>query len=138
MRSRVGSWSGGVCWPARRRPTIADAQAKIQAYAILREQNDLQFTHNLAQIPLGVTVTYANAHGRFSVADNLCGYGFAVIGENGAPVPLRDTAELPGHAVLFTAGNGIPPIRLTGFPPTSPAAEGVTGDPQQLQRRRRG
>ena len=105
---------------------IADAQAKIQAYGILREQNDLQFTHNLAQIPLGVTVTYANAYGRFSVADNLCGYGFAVIGENGAPVPLRDTAELPGHAVLFTTGNGIPPIRLTGFPPTSPAAEGVT------------
>ena len=52
---------------------IADAQAKIQAYGILWEQNDLQFTHNLAQIPLGVTVTYANAHGRFSVADNLCG-----------------------------------------------------------------
>ena len=51
-----------------------------------------------------------------------------MIGENGAPVPLRDTAELPGHAVLFTTGNGIPPIRLTGFPPTSPAAEGVTGD----------
>lgn len=103
---------------------IADAQARIQAYGILREQNDLQFSHNLTQIPLGVTVTYANAYGRFSVADNLCGYGFAVIGENGAPVPLRDTAELPGHAVLFTTGNGIPPVRLTGFPTTSPAAGG--------------
>jgi hydroxybutyrate-dimer hydrolase len=103
---------------------IADVQAKIQAYGILREQNDLQFSHNLTQIPLGVTVTYANAYGRFSVADNLCGYGFAVIGENGAPVPLRDTAELPGHALLFTTGNGIPPFRLTGFLPPSPAAEG--------------
>jgi hydroxybutyrate-dimer hydrolase len=99
-------------------------QAKIQAYGILREQNDLQFSHNLTQIPLGVTITYANAHGRFSVADNLCGYGFAVIGENGTPVPLRDTAELPGHALLFTTGNGIPPVRLTGFPPTSPSAGG--------------
>jgi hydroxybutyrate-dimer hydrolase len=107
---------------------IADAQAKIQAYGILREQNDLQFSHNLTQIPLGVTVTYANAYGRFSVADNLCGYGFAVIGENGAPVPLRDTAELPGHVLLFTTGNGIPPVRLTGFPPPSPAAAGDTED----------
>jgi hydroxybutyrate-dimer hydrolase len=105
---------------------IADAQAKIQAYGILREQNDLQFSHNLTQIPLGVTITYANAYGRFSVADNLCGYGFAVIGENGTPVPLRDTAELPGHALLFTTGNGIPPVRLTGFPPISPAAGGNT------------
>jgi hydroxybutyrate-dimer hydrolase len=48
---------------------------------------------------------YTNAHGRFSVLDNLCGFSFANTGATGAPAP-----QVPAlQAGIFATGNGVPP-----------------------------
>jgi len=71
-----------------------------------------------------LAVTQANAYARASVADNLCGYSFAVVDSTGAPVPLATVpANASGLAQIFAApfapvpapngwsgaGNAVPP-----------------------------
>ncbi|MDH3595153.1 MAG: D-(-)-3-hydroxybutyrate oligomer hydrolase [Rhodospirillales bacterium] len=89
--------------------TLADqaieAQAVINDYGILPEQNIVQPSHWFLFVPQAISVTYANAYGRVSVTDNLCAYSFAATGPDGAPVPLSTAAE----AALFSTSNGIPP-----------------------------
>lgn len=85
-------------WPA-------EAQAIINDYGILPEQNIVQPSHWTLYVPQGIAVTYANAYGRFSVLDNLCGYSFAATDGSGRPVALAPAAE----AALFVTANGIPP-----------------------------
>jgi len=55
---------------------------------------------------LPVTMAYANAYGRFSVADNLCGYSYAGVDAAGKPAPLAAAAL----ASVFGTGNGVPPM----------------------------
>jgi hydroxybutyrate-dimer hydrolase len=57
----------------------------------------------LAVLP--VTMAYANAYGRFSVADNVCGYSYAGVDATGKPaaVPAASLAQ------VFGTGNGVPP-----------------------------
>ena len=82
-----------------------EAQAVINAYGILPEQNIVQPSHWFIYVPQAISVTYANAYGRISVVDNLCAYSFAATGAEGTPVPLNAAAE----AALFGTSNGIPP-----------------------------
>lgn len=86
----------------------AEAQAIINGYGILEEQNALEPSHYF--IPLALTVTYANSYGRFSVADNLAGYSFAAIDTGCGPTQL----DAPVAAQLFSLANGIPPTPLNG------------------------
>ncbi len=83
----------------------AEAQAILNAYGFLPEQNLLQPVLWFSYVPQSIAVTYANAYGRFSVADNLCGFSFAAVDANAVPAPLPAAAE----AVLFGTSNGIPP-----------------------------
>ena len=84
----------------------AEAQAIINDYGILPEQNIIQPSHWQLYVPQSIAVTYANAYGRFGVEDRLCGYGFgATDPASGQPVPLPAIAE----ARLFGTSNGIPP-----------------------------
>jgi hydroxybutyrate-dimer hydrolase len=84
----------------------AEAQAIINDAGILPEQNLVQPSHWLLNVPQAVAVTYANAYGRFSVLRNLCGYSFAATDPvSGEPVPLAETAD----AILFGTSSGIPP-----------------------------
>ncbi|MDE3010643.1 MAG: D-(-)-3-hydroxybutyrate oligomer hydrolase [Pseudomonadota bacterium] len=63
-------------------------------------------THYATAAVPAVTLTYANAYGRFSVTDNLCGYSFgATSALTAAPAPLAAAAEVQ----LFASGNGVPP-----------------------------
>jgi len=80
-----------------------EAQQIINNYGILTEQNLVQPGYWFANVPQSISVTYANAYGRFSVADNLCDFSFGV-GAAGIP-PLAPTAE----ASIFGTSNGIPP-----------------------------
>jgi len=82
----------------------AEAQAIINDYGILPEQNELQPSHWFLRVPQGIAVTYANAYGRVSVTENLCGYSFGAT-DTTAPAPLSAAEE----AALFATGNGIPP-----------------------------
>jgi hydroxybutyrate-dimer hydrolase len=69
-------------------PTTAKIQASHYAFATL-----------------AVTMAYANAYGRFSVADNLCGYSYAATDAANRPVAIP-AASL---AQIFGTGNGVPP-----------------------------
>lgn len=82
----------------------AEAQAVIEGYGILADQNFLQPAYNAFFVPQSIAVTYANAYARAGVEQNLCDYSFAYA-ENGVPAPLPPAVA----ADLFATGNGIPP-----------------------------
>src|SRR5262245_9171683 len=52
----------------------SEAQAIINKFGILPEQNLVQPGYWFAYVPQSISMTYANAYGRFSVLDNLCNY----------------------------------------------------------------
>jgi len=81
-----------------------EAQKIINDFGILPEQNLVQPGYWFAFVPQSISVTYANAYGRFSVLDNLCNYSFAATAA-GVPAPLAAGAE----AQIFSTSNGIPP-----------------------------
>jgi hydroxybutyrate-dimer hydrolase len=88
--------------------TLADqateAQKVINDFGILPEQNLVQPGYWFAYVPQSISVTYANAYGRFSVLDNLCRYSLGATAA-GVPAPLAATNE----AQIFGTSNGIPP-----------------------------
>lgn len=85
------------------------AQAAINAYGILTEQNNVQPSHWNGSVPQSIAMLYSNAYGRFGVEGNLCGYSYGatatVAGVTGTPVALP---EVSGN-ILFSTANGIPP-----------------------------
>ncbi len=84
-----------------------EAQKIINDYGILPEQNLVQPGYSFANVAQSISVSYANAYGRFSVIDNLCDFSFAANGgiAGGPPVPLAAVNE----AQIFATSNGIPP-----------------------------
>ncbi|MFL5053279.1 MAG: 3-hydroxybutyrate oligomer hydrolase family protein [Xanthobacteraceae bacterium] len=84
-----------------------EAQKIINDFGILPEQNLVQPGYWFANVSQSISVTYANAYGRFSVLDNLCTYSLAANGgvAGGPPVPLAASSE----AQIFGTSNGIPP-----------------------------
>lgn len=52
-----------------------------------------------------MALTYANAYGRFSVAENLCGFSFGATTPAGLPAPIAASTV----ARIFADGNGVPP-----------------------------
>ncbi|HVO87454.1 MAG TPA: 3-hydroxybutyrate oligomer hydrolase family protein, partial [Casimicrobiaceae bacterium] len=66
-------------------------------------------THYTLAVP-AVTVSYANAYGRFGVADAICGLSFAQTDATGKPVAVTPSAL----ATVFATGNGVPPMTLAG------------------------
>ena len=78
----------------------SEAQAIINGYGLLPEQNIVQPSHWTIFAPQAVSVTYANAYARASVVDNLCGYSFGATDATGAPIPLAHTAA----GLLFGTG----------------------------------
>jgi hydroxybutyrate-dimer hydrolase len=83
----------------------AEAQARINEYGFLPEQNLIQPALWFSYVPQSISVTYANSYGRFSVLDNLCGFSFAAVDAARRPAPLAPAAA----ATLFGTSNGIPP-----------------------------
>jgi hydroxybutyrate-dimer hydrolase len=82
-----------------------DALVQLRRAGWEPESDLLHTSHFLFATP-AVTVSYANAHGRFGVQDNLCGYSFAALSATtGAPV-AANAALIAG---IFGAGNGVPP-----------------------------
>jgi hydroxybutyrate-dimer hydrolase len=81
-----------------------EALDKLLGYGWEPESNVLQPSHYSFATP-SITTTYSNAHGRFSVLDNLCGLSFAYT--SAAFVPTTAPASL---AWIFSTGNGVPPM----------------------------
>lgn len=83
-----------------------EAQQIINDYGLVPEQNIVQPSHWWANVPQSISVTYANAYGRVSVRENLCGYSFGATDAGTAdPVPLPSADQ----QALFSTSNGIPP-----------------------------
>ena len=99
LRAKGLLTSGGVAEQA------SEAQAIINGYGFLPEQNIVQPSHWTSFAPQAVSVTYANTYARASVLDNLCGYSFGATDPTGAPIPLSPATEV----LLFGTANGIPP-----------------------------
>src|SRR5262249_28188509 len=77
-----------------------EAQKIINNFGILEEQNLVQPGYWFANVSQSISVTYANAYGRFSVLDNLCTYSLAATAA-GVPAPLAATNE----AQIFGTSN---------------------------------
>lgn len=82
-----------------------EAQAILNANGWEPESNILGPSHYGLSVAPAVTFTYANAHGRFSVLDNVCGLSFGATTAAGVPTALP-AASL---AQIFSVGNGVPP-----------------------------
>ncbi|MCU0967262.1 MAG: D-(-)-3-hydroxybutyrate oligomer hydrolase [Rubrivivax sp.] len=81
-----------------------EALDKLLAYGWEAETIPLQVSHWRFATP-SIAMTYTNAHGRFSVADHLCGLSFAYTNTaTGVPVAAPGTI-----ASIFSVGNGVPP-----------------------------
>lgn len=78
-----------------------DAKARMHAYGWLADSDVLQAAH--AGTNILVAVTYANAYGKFSVTDKLCGFSFAQVDANGVPTAFTAAQK----ASSFATQNGI-------------------------------
>jgi len=110
----------------------AEAQKIINDFGILPEQNVVQPGYWFAFVPQSISVTYANAYGRFSVVGNLCNYSFGATA-GGLPGPLAAA----GEAVIFGTSNGIPPTSgvnlINNAAPGGPKEDRVSTVDQNLE-----
>jgi hydroxybutyrate-dimer hydrolase len=82
----------------------AEALEKLHKYGWGTEADVLHASHYRFATN-AIAVTYSNAYGRFSVADNVCGFSFANTNAAGDVAP-----QVPGvQASIFATGNGVPP-----------------------------
>jgi hydroxybutyrate-dimer hydrolase len=88
-----------------------EALEKLHKYGWTTEADFLHASHYRFATN-AIAVTYSNAYGRFSVADNICGFSFANTKGN-VFVPNSDgsvAAQVPAvQASIFATGNGVPP-----------------------------
>jgi hydroxybutyrate-dimer hydrolase len=80
-----------------------EALEKLLAYGWEAETIPLHASHYAFATP-AIAMTYSNAHGRYSVLDNLCGFSFAFTNASGGVI-----AAQPALANVFGTGNGVPP-----------------------------
>jgi hydroxybutyrate-dimer hydrolase len=87
----------------------ASAMATLIAAGWQTESNSIQASH-YSFATLAVGLTYANAYGRFSVKDNLCGFSYAATGAAASATPNAPVAASAALlATSFGTGNGVPP-----------------------------
>jgi hydroxybutyrate-dimer hydrolase len=81
------------------------AQAILNTNGWEPESNILGTSHYSFQVAPAVATTYANAHGRFRVTNNICGLSMGGTTAAGTPGPVPAV----NVALIFGTGNGIPP-----------------------------
>jgi hydroxybutyrate-dimer hydrolase len=91
-----------------------------------QESIPFQASHYALAVP-AVLVAYANAYGRFGVADNLCGFSYAPFGTDNKPAPF----PAAGLAQYFGTGNGVPPSGAVAIINNN-AVGGPTRDPASI------
>jgi hydroxybutyrate-dimer hydrolase len=82
----------------------AEALEKLHKYGWGTEADVLHASHYRFATN-AIAVTYSNTYGRFSVADNVCGFSFA--NTDAAGNVAAQSAAL--QASIFATGNGVPP-----------------------------
>ncbi|NMM07825.1 D-(-)-3-hydroxybutyrate oligomer hydrolase [Polaromonas sp.] len=87
----------------------ADAMEQLITAGYQPESSVLQASH-YSFVTVPTVLTFANAYGRFSVKDNLCGFSFAATGAAASPTPNAPVSANPTLlANSFGNSNGIPP-----------------------------
>ena len=108
-----------------------EAQKIINDFGILAEQNLVQPGYWAFDVSRSISVTYANAYGRVSVADNLCAFSLGAT-SLGKPAPLPAVSE----AQLFGTSNGIPTTAgvdiVNNAAPGGPAKDAISTPDQNL------
>jgi hydroxybutyrate-dimer hydrolase len=82
-----------------------EALAILRAHGYDEEQDTLLGSHEWLNLWRSLNPTYAAAHGRFAVWDNLCDVSFAATNADGGVAPVSAEAA----AILFSVSGGIPP-----------------------------
>jgi hydroxybutyrate-dimer hydrolase len=82
-----------------------EALQKLRDYGWEAESNVLHASLAAFEVAPAVTVTFANAHARASVKDNLCGFSFA----STTAIGVVNTLAPALLATMFATGNGVPP-----------------------------
>ena len=101
----AGLKAKGLVSGATQAEQAADALARLHAYGWQADSDPLHATHYRFATN-AIAVTYSNSYGRFSVADNVCGFSMA----NTNPVTGDVIAQNPAvQAGIFSTGNGVPP-----------------------------
>ena len=77
---------------------------KLHEYGWLPDSDVLQASHYRFATN-SIVVTYSNAYGRFSVADNVCGFSMANTDAAGNVAAQNPVSQ----ASIFATGNGVPP-----------------------------
>jgi hydroxybutyrate-dimer hydrolase len=90
---------------------IAESQQRLNDYGTLESTNAIAHLYNAAFVNSAIATLYANAYGRFSVVDNLCGYSYACSIGNNPPI-AKSQVDLAND---FIASNGIPPSNQTNI-----------------------
>jgi len=83
-----------------------EALQKLRDHGWEPESHALHASLAAFEVAPAVSVTFANALARASVADRLCGYSYAAIDAATGTVTTIDAAQL---AQMFATGNGVPP-----------------------------
>jgi hydroxybutyrate-dimer hydrolase len=107
-----------------------EAQATLNNNGWELESNILGPSHYGFQVAPAVSVTYANAHGRFSVLDNVCGFSMGATAATGFPVSIGAVAL----AQVFATGNGVPPNSGINLINNNNAVGGPLVDPASISR----
>ena len=87
----------------------AEAQGLLNQFGTLEGANVIAHPYNANYVYSSVAVAYANAYGRFSVVDNLCGYSLAAVAGDGS-LMAKPTTLLASD---FALSNGVPPSNGT-------------------------
>ena len=93
---------------------IAQSVTKIRDLGILDETLSLGSVNVAINLWANIVVNYANAYGRFSVTDNLCGLSYAKLNTVGQAT----TQSTKDMAVTFAVSGGIAPVAGLSFSPT--------------------
>jgi hydroxybutyrate-dimer hydrolase len=108
----------------------AEAQRIVNRYGLLPEANVVAPSYWAFYVQQAVSATYANAYGRASVLDRLCGFSFAATDAAGKPAALSEAVE----ATLFGTANGIPPTGGIDVVNDRSAGTGPLRDPISVSR----
>lgn len=86
----------------------ADALAKLRAYGWSADSDTMHNAHYGLGNAAIITMMYANAYGRFSVADNVCGLSLAQVGLTGDVIAPLATSKAQSFAIGNGTANGSP------------------------------
>ncbi|MGI9335620.1 MAG: 3-hydroxybutyrate oligomer hydrolase family protein [Gammaproteobacteria bacterium] len=96
---------GGLLKSVRLAGQAEESLAILRAHGYYEEQDTLLGSHEWLNLWRALNPTYAAAHGRFAVWENVCDLSFGATDGFGLPAPLEPEAATQ----LFSVSGGIPP-----------------------------